>query len=294
VAAYKKYATNHQGVQRPEVSYCGYGFYHGFMEEMLVSKGPGQYDEVRAYCNTLRSGPALDNLAASCYHGVGHALFDSLDGRDWGKDLPMTMRALAQCSDAFSDNEEVMQCASGVFNALDVAYNNRSYGLSFDQPDPLHVCAAQTKEYKPNCYLFVAIGVLHYRNLEGDMALRFIKAIPDADAEAKTLFGYVTDQVRRTITEVDLPAFERLCASFAGGNREACVRGVTSGLRESGTPGKEFERMFAFCNLLQDKELLALCHQVTISGARPIATDKEAFLRVCLSIKDESLRLRCK
>ncbi len=294
VAAYKKYADNHQVVHRPEVSYCGYGFYHGFMEEMLVSSGAGQYEEIRAYCTSLRTGKSLDNLAASCYHGVGHAMFDSLDGRDRGKDLLMTNRALALCPEAFSDEEEILQCASGVFNALDVAYNNKAYGLSFDQPNPLHVCEAQPKKYKPNCYLFVAIGVLHYRALNHEDALRFIRAIPDAEAREKTLFGYIGDVVRRTIANVDLISLQSMCESFAGDSREACVNGVTAGLRESGTPGTEYKQMFAFCELLTDKVLHALCRQTTIRSSRPIATDKEDFVRVCLSTKEASARAVCK
>lgn len=293
IAAYKKYSDNHQAVHRPEVSYCGYGFYHGFMEEMLISSGVGHYEEIRAYCSSLRTGDTLDNLAASCYHGVGHAMFDSLDGRDRGKDLPMTNRALELCLDAFSDEEEIVQCASGVFNALDVAYNNKMYGLSFNQPNPLHVCEAQPKHYKPNCYLFVAIGVLHYRNLDLEDSLRFIKDIPDEESETKTLFGYLTDQVRRTVADVDLPYFRSLCESFEGNSREACVRGITAGLRESGAPGTEYKQMFAFCELLQDDALYVLCRQTTIRGARPIATDKEDFVRVCLAAKKEPSRSEC-
>ncbi len=294
VAAYKKYTTNHEITKRPEVSYCGYGFYHGFVEEMLFNAGAGQYEEIRSYCATFRSGQKLDNLAASCYHGTGHAMFDSLDGRDRGDDLSMTKRALALCQEAFSDNEERLQCASGVFNALDVAYNNRSYGLSFSKIDPMHVCAAQQKEYQPNCYLFVAIGTLHNLSLNQEQALRFIKTIPDRESELKVLFGYIGDSVQRSIATIDLPAFRALCESFSGRELEACVRGVTTGLREAGTPGKEYERLFAFCRLLEDKTVHVLCHQITVNAARSLAADKEDFVRACLLEENESLRARCK
>ncbi len=293
VAAYKQYASDHSAVDRPEVSYCGYGFYHGFMEEMLVVDGPHQYAEARSYCATLRKGGPIDNLSGACYHGVGHALFDSLEGPDLGNDVLMTKDALDQCNEAFDETAELVQCGSGVFNALDIAYHDRTYGMSFSTKDPLHVCAAQQKMYQPDCYEFLGIGELTTLNLDRAASLRFIQNIPDAASRDKTLFGYMSNEVRVAIATIDLHSFSTLCESLPQESATACVDGTLAGLRESGVPGKEYAAMFQFCALLQNSPRRIACEASTLVNARPLASDKADFARVCREVKDAGVRARC-
>lgn len=293
-AAYERYEKDHTTITRAETMYCGYGFYHGFMEAMIFAKGPGNYDEVRAYCAAMRRGPRLDNFSASCYHGVGHAIFDSLSGALWGDDARMAAAGVASCEQVFGDEEEELQCASGVYNALDIAYQTRSYNLAFDVQDPLKVCAAQEKKYQPNCYIFIGVGALRYLELDREESLRFIRSIPDAESRVETLFGYVTDEVRRAIADIDLVAFASLCESFIQGDeRDACVRGVVASLRESGRPEEEYKKMFAFCGVLTDSTLRLTCHSTTVRDARPLTQDAAGFLGACLAIPDEVLQRQC-
>eukprot|EP00923_Selenidium_pygospionis_P025169 GHVN01044337.1.p4 GENE.GHVN01044337.1~~GHVN01044337.1.p4 ORF type:complete len:101 (+),score=5.81 GHVN01044337.1:571-873(+) len=63
---------------------CGYGFYHGFMETLLLTSG--DVEEARAFCRYADEQLRGQASAAStaCYHGTGHGAVDGGDTRAWG------------------------------------------------------------------------------------------------------------------------------------------------------------------------------------------------------------------
>ncbi len=294
-AAYKAYADNHTIVDRLETSYCGYGFYHGFMEAMLLDKGPGQYQKVRAYCDSLKTNRMLNNPSGACYHGIGHAAFDSIQGGMWGDDAAMVKEALGVCERAALGEAEQAQCGTGVFNALAIAESAKSYKLSFGYPDPMRVCRVQEKKYQEGCFGEVGIGVIREDKLDRTASIQFIKSFNDSGAEAAILLGYAGDEVKRSIAAINLPDLHTLCASFASQkNQEACMRGGVAGMREGGEPGKEYKLMFRFCGLYAPGALRKECYSFSISQARSIAADAADFQKACMRLDEADVRALCK
>lgn len=284
-AAYRAYASDHTVIDRPETSYCGYGFYHGFMETMLLQEGPGQYERVRAYCESLKTGQGLNNPAGACYHGIGHAAFDSVKGTLWGDNEKMVDDALGACEKAALGGPERVQCSTGVYNALANAASAGTYDLSFSYPDPLKICRIQKQEYQKGCFSELGLGVIRDEKLDRAASLHLIESLEDIDGASQLLLGYVGDEVKRSIASIDLGDFHDLCTSFASQkNQDACTRGVISGLREGGEPGNEYKLMFRYCGLsLEDSQRIA-CYAFAISQARGVARDRSEFQKACLAM----------
>ncbi|MBI5457510.1 hypothetical protein HY971_02170 [Candidatus Kaiserbacteria bacterium] len=293
-AAYRAYADDHTIIDRRETSYCGYGFYHGFIETMLLNEGPGQYGKVRAYCDALKSGGQLNNVSGACYHGIGHAAFDSVPGRLWGDATAMVENALDTCEKAALGKPERAQCGTGVFNAFAVAASAHSYKLAFEKTDPLGICRVQRSLYQPGCYGEVGIGAIREQKLDRATSLQLIASFPDAAVE-KALLGYVADEVKRSIGTIDLRAFYRLCTSFSSTKeRSACMNGIIAGMREAGEPGKEYLLMFRYCAFYPKSATRDDCYSFAISQTRTIAADTSDFENACMTIEDADVRGMCK
>lgn len=293
-AAYKEYSDDHKAIDRPETSYCGYGFYHGFMEAMLLDQGPSRYGRVRDYCDALKTDGHLNNLSGACYHGIGHAAFDSIPGDLWGDEEKMVQSALHTCEQVASGDLERAQCSTGIFNALAIADSAHAYNLTFRKADPMRICRVQNQRYQIGCYKELGIGVIRQYNLDRSASISFIESFGNTDATAATLLGYVGDEVKRSIADIDLSLFYSLCTSFTGPkNRFACDHGVLSGLREAGMPGKEYPLMFNYCALFAAGTDRTECYSFSIAQTKSIAADKAAFIQACLAIKEPGIVDTC-
>jgi plastocyanin len=294
-AAYKEYEDNHKVIDRPETSYCGFGFYHGFMEAMIADQGPAQYQKVRDYCDALKTNGQLNGPSGSCYHGIGHAALDSLSGDTWGNDVQMTRDAIDVCELIVVGTPERAVCADGVFNALAIAKSRHSYNLSFDVSDPTHLCPVQKKEYQSPCYRELGISVIREQKMDRTAAVRFIRSYGNADAVAASISGYMGDEVARAIVSINLSSFYTFCQSFSSAqNRLACHEGVLLGLNQAGEPGHEYVQMFRYCALYPIGSARTRCNVLTVLQKRRTSSDPAAFQAACLATGDPEVTARCK
>ena len=290
-AAYRQYVRDKTAVKRIETSYCGYGFYHGFMEAMLVDKGPGSYTTAREYCDSLRSGAALDAFSGACFHGIGHATFDSLDAVLWGDDRAMVRAALSICEKALQDEAERIQCSTGVFNSLGNAKGVNQYHLSKSDSTLLTLCREQKPEYQPGCYVQAGIGVIHNLNLTRAGVISLIKTYPQ-ESQAPAMSGYVDLEVRNALPNISFQEFVSLCGTLSGNLQKACIQGVLSGLVQGGQPGVEYKRIFEFCDLIGKSERTS-CYEYSFSPLRSLAPDVQQYQSVCRAITEPDVVARC-
>jgi plastocyanin len=255
--AYLEFEQDHTIITREETAYCAFGFYHGFIEQMLVEEGPEHYDKAREYCEAIARS---DNTGARgpCYHGIGHAVFDSLDSSLWGNDAAMVASAIGTCERVLSGEYERARCASGVYNALSNAYSARTYGLSFSDAEPIPICPAQKKAYQPFCYMELGTGYLFDKQWDTAAQLAFIRSISDADARNAIITGYMDTRMQRDPEAADELA--PLCERFvADGGGYACIQGILIGFGHENDPQVAQERTDAFCAKLTDPVLRSSC-----------------------------------
>lgn len=282
-AAYALYKADHSVVDRPETSYCGYGFYHGFMESMLVDEGPGHYEDVRNYCTSLIVGGQLDNRSGACFHGIGHAVFDSLPGETWGDPARMVATALSTCRTILSNSAQYHQCSTGVFNSLANAMSAHQYRLSFDSKDPLAICRMQPTFVEDGCYQEVGIGAIRDAFLDRAASIRFINSISNAAGKAGVLSAYAGDEATRHGAD-DMASIGSLCDSYTGVLQRTCVEGIVKGLRMSGEPGREYVPVLRYCSAYAPAQSRDRCFQFGVSQTKALASDAQAFLEACKTV----------
>lgn len=252
-AAYRAYKRNGAIVTSLKTSYCGYGFYHGFIEALLFTTG--NFNEAKSYCRDVQKELAktivAPNAIYACYHGLGHGTFDTQSFTQWGNDEKMLQHALRVCEEVTSGDEAelVKQCATGVFNALANAYGGNTYNLSYNTKRPFNACEIQTNiQYKEACYREVASAYVRTYTPNRAGALAAIAGISDTAGADATMFAYMSDEARILIDTATPGEFVTVCERLPKEHlKRSCVEGVVAGLFLWGKPGREEEGALAFC-----------------------------------------------
>jgi hypothetical protein len=227
--------------------YCGYGFYHGFMEQLLHTTG--SLEEAREFCayaDSQLTGQTGD-VGGSCYHGIGHGVVDGGDPRNWGDVQAVIAPGLELCENVGDTDTQIDRCASGVFNSLAIAFNNSSYGLSINKEDPYWICEKQTKHYfKKPCYEEMNTIVMRLGATFKEAA-KYTEKIADnvyAEFAIQGLASYAPffysygDDYTRGIEE---------CRGIKERLQIPCITGFAAGLVEHAAPKVEHVQSLNFC-----------------------------------------------
>ena len=279
---YEQYKKNEQFKLTSKTSYCGFGFFHGFMESLLFDTR--DISVARRFCDSAEESmkKTFSGVSFACYHGIGHGVVDGSDPALWGDAKKYIEPGLKLC-DTLGDNEEhKTRCASGVFNALGVAYMEPRYLLKPKPNDPYAICREQDKPYarkacydQMNSYIVPSVGTFKKAiSLAAEAELRYRRT---------AIWSVAGMSAQKTLSEnrdagVDIATCLDLSSEF----RDACVDGFAAGLVEFGLPGKEFEIPVAACS--HAGQLAQTCYQEVTASALdrvPIASRT----RVCTNIR---------
>ncbi|MBY0539747.1 hypothetical protein K2P56_04980 [Patescibacteria group bacterium] len=281
-ASFREFKNSPSVSAERRTSYCGYGFYHGFIETMLLENGSSNFDAVKKYCTSLgkQYSPAA---SGPCFHGIGHALFDSLPGSSWGSHDVMSESALSVCEKVLLDTDERIQCASGVFNSLANALSARTYQLSFSSIDVPEFCESQKEEYRESCFAEIGIGYVRERNMNRDEALSFVRSIKDYEALSQ-LFYYFSDETKRMMHELNVGSLSGACGALQNSVEiRHCIDGVLQGFRESTQVEKAYEISLPFCGGFSDVSHNMYCVRNIIERTPESITSNAEFLKACVA-----------
>ena len=159
---------------------CGFGFYHGFMQE-FVSHG-GTSSDAKRLCATQSDG------AVQCAHGVGHGIVYGSVARYGLAELPLIAGGIKECAALFSDAYE---CINGVFGGIALLYFG-VHGLAIEprKDDPFWACRAQEEVYQKRCYDQMVPVVYGIRGGDFQAIGRELAAIDNAEV-ARTLISHL-------------------------------------------------------------------------------------------------------
>lgn len=287
-AAYSMFSRNEALHLTPKTSYCGYGFFHGFMEALLFSGGT--MEEARAFCaeaDRQLSSEARDARGA-CLHGIGHGVVDGSDPRLWGDAQKFVSPGLALCEKVGADAVQIDRCASGSFNSLAIAFNSSQYGLTANANDPYWVCKLQTKHYfKKPCFEEMNTTVFLLSDKDLRKAAAFVAAIPEdiyAGSAISSVAGYAASFYR---DEQIFPEIVEICQSAGERLRFDCIEGFAGGLAEFGEPEKEHERATAFCSSPSFSTFETRICFARIIGYFKQTSSPDKLRRICDSFAEE-------
>ncbi|TSC77843.1 MAG: hypothetical protein G01um101429_944 [Parcubacteria group bacterium Gr01-1014_29] len=263
-AAYEKFSRGDELDITTKTSYCGYGFYHGFMETLLQTSG--DIAEARQFCAYVDAKLSRERsgAATACYHGMGHGTVDGSDPRTWGSAEKMIAPGIEICKRVAETEFQEYLCATGVFNSIEVLARDKKYGISNLLEDPFQLCHNQPALYREPCYTNMIPAVFALAGGNFSKAAQYVEDnIQHADDF--TIDGYTIREMvvlsvfhefaRGNIDTVDYA--ERgmaLCRSVPEHSRLACVEGIADGHMKYGKPGAEYIKVFSFC---ADDELRA-------------------------------------
>lgn len=234
------------------VSYCNYGFYHGFMEALLTNGG--SIEEARDFCAYIDGKLAVENpeSPAQCYHGIGHGNAGVHDQRLWGSARAIIAQGLKICELVSDTQDRLYRCSSGVYNAISDFHMQGEFGFSMDMidpEDPLKLCAEQPAEHQEPCYgnMKSIVSVISGKDFKKVTAI--VSKIPNprnAEAAMWYLAGY---NMQNKLYLNDYSEDIAICRSVAANLYLPCIRGLATGFLWYATPEQEYKSALSFCAL---------------------------------------------
>lgn len=257
--AYELFSKDKDLAFSTKSSYCGYGFYHGFMENLLHTSG--DIKEAQDFCK--KAGEKLKDQTSdaegSCYHGIGHgAVEDVSDPSFWGSSQKIIQPSLDLCEKVAPKDHQrhgkLFRCVSGVFNALEIVTTQGKYRLSHNADDPFAICRVQKENYKEACFTQFVVAVMNITGNNFTQSAKIIDSIKENDYAIPTLQSLVVELVHQNKT--DYQQTLNFCRDLSSRFQIPCISAFAEGFMKYGPPQEEFVEALNFCNsnLLKDEE----------------------------------------
>ena len=285
--AYERYLETGAFPIQPEVTYCGYGFYHGFMSKLLAA--PGAPALARELCGRVASAlPPI--LIDACYHGVGHGALSVAAGIPADDVQDAIDRALNLCSSSADSEPHYLRCASGAFMQFAVYVTEGEPGFGVDPDDPLALCRRHREREKNDCYTQMQVVLNWLTGNDLARAARYVEGIPEDGYAIEAIQTLAGSPAHRT---VDAAAEVHTCRGLQERLRLPCIQGLALRFLLGGTPGSEYRDAILFCRSapLADPERAACFSLVQkhVSAAYPPQT----LRAICRMVDPDYRTERC-
>lgn len=278
-AAYEAYAAGAAIAPDSRFTYCNFGFYHGFIESLLVTEG---LSSALALCDYLEGQlPSPMSIMDSCVHGIGHGVTDLAPMSAWGDSLALTQPGLALCRTVRRSEHELENCAGGVFNSLSLMYAQPEYALTLDSKDPLRDCRVYEEPLlRQACYRNFQVLLFRSGGQHIKAAGEYLASIPE-DAIAAIAMDNITIYASKwSANPADDAGVIGECRSLPKRLRISCITGLGAGFISFSEPEKEYERAVPFCGhvLLSEEEKQACFHRILFVSSRQYSPEVHALV----------------
>ena len=273
--AFKLYTDKDSFELSTATALCGYGFYHGFMEVLLLTTG--DIAEARAFCEVVDQKLAgkASEAATACFHGTGHGAIDGTDPTAWGDPDAMMAPGFKVCDLLSETVLETYLCETGVYNAIEILSRDPKYEIGFIADDPYAFCNTQTVERREGCYSNMFPLVLDmFKNdiaksaeyINDRMIDHEVIAIDGHTINELVTIGLMFEYIRiHGEEEGYMEEGIALCRTQPEDDRLACIEGLSGGHLKYGTPGEEYIGFLELCGmdiLTQDEK--DACYEYTM------------------------------
>lgn len=278
----------------PNITYCTYGFYHGFITEAVNQEG--DFSIAREFCSYVNGKLSEAGMESEdeCYHGFGHAAIDDHISTPFLTATEITEQGLSLCDELSDTFSQYQDCASGIFNGIANIYMDGSYDWpEISNQDTFALCRGQNNDIKDTCFGYFARVLVTKNSNNLDDALQETM-LTKSDVE----IGGVIENVASffMLTKPDKSDFVKevgICKTLYSPYNLSCIHGLAVGIVQSVSPGSEYNIAKNLCELdtLSNVER-ERCYQATLQHVKPLVSATE-FRSIC-SITPEELRgLQC-
>lgn len=234
-------------VESESMSYCGFGFWHGFMGQ-YVRKGDLDPEKITSFCSQFSQ-----KFTDECFHGVGiGSVGDPPHPSTWGKPVDMIKGSLETCDSTATNDEQLNQCLSGVFHQQGIFALRDEYGLVFDKNEPLSLCAPyEGSHYVSPCYRQISSRLPRAFDNDLTKIYKYLEAKFNNDPIIPNLIFLSSkvlseDQIFNDQKQ-QYQTFINDCKDLPKKFQEWCISGYIAGLFEEGQPDKEYIKAIDFC-----------------------------------------------
>lgn len=270
-----------------ETSYCGYGFFHGFIEAALHQTG--SFAQAQEFCKQAETTVTVV-LADACYHGLGHGIAAEVvaDNGMWGKAQEIIDTSLTLCEQTIKDATKRARCASGAYMELATYIVEDQYNLGMGDGNPLLLCET-VQRYTLDCYSQMQVVFVARFKDNSSGALPFIEQITSAayaEVAVQSYFGSITNVRENGLKELEY------CRTLQERLQQACLEGIALAYFLKGNPGQEYIQATAFCQagFLEVEEASACNEFVLDYGSKRYS--EEEYANICKQLP-QTYQPRC-
>ena len=273
-------------------SYCGYGFYHGFMEALLFTTG--DLKEAQEFCDYAEKSLSeqTSDAGGACYHGIGHGIVeDTPDPKLWGNAQKIIQPGLELCKKVSPNEDKLFRCDTGVFNALEILMTQKRYNLSYSNDDPYAICKQQEERHKKACFTQFVVAVMNATNNDFSKSAKIIDEISDNEYANASIYTLALETGRnKTLSDEENISF---CRQLSTRLQLTCIYSIAEGFMKYGPPQKEYIQAIDFCNssLLTDAERQTCFSRIL--GILRIWYNPEKAQEICQSINSKYHYNKC-
>lgn len=289
--AYREFIKHDKLLLSPKASFCAYGFYHGFMDELLLTNG----DVTRAQEFCDRAGRELQRVTldagGACYHGIGHGVTDKHIPSVMGSFNAIIEPNLKICEKIAKTPANLYRCATGVFNAAEILTSTKKYGLRINESDPFEVCRSQKRSYQDDCYPQFVPPLLRIVRNDFYKASSYVESIIDNELADTTMVALVNEIARVKGAKVNIiKDYISLCWTVQSRLHVPCITALSEGLMKYGPPENEYKEALVFCRLpeLLEEERVS-CYQ-RIGSILQLWYSRSKTKTICESFPSEYLK----
>lgn len=290
--SYELFVANQDFSLSTKTKYCGYGFYHGFMEKLV--QNTNDMSKAREFCELADKKLALQTSDAggACFHGIGHgAVEDVPDKKVWGNPQAIIAPALELCEKVSDTKEILYRCITGVYNGLEIISTAKKYDLSLNPDDPMWICKIQKESYKEACFTQLVVAVMHVTGTDFAKSAEIIDLIPEDNYAIPALASLVVERVR--LNKIDYQETIDYCRGLPSRFHNICIISFGEGFLKYGPPEQEYVKARDFCAspLLTEEEKTA-CFTRIFSILR-IWYPAEKATEICKSVDSKYWLRNC-
>lgn len=294
--AYKYYSQERSFAYNPKMSYCAFGFFHGFIEALFAETG--KLDQITEFCFALEKMSKIRGIQYSCFHGLGHGSVDGTIPEHWGDPKKIIIPGIEVCSQLPKQPEIQYTCIAGAYNSLEILSWDKQYRLETLVEDPFTFCNSEPRERAEACYINMLPVILRNTNQNtGEAALYGLDrmkfksdpSINSEDLENSYLVSLYAEFIR-----INLPNKEKItlgineCRSLSTEKlRNACIEGLSFGVIKYYPPKTALDEWYLLCsNSYLTEQEKDTCYSYVLGRLSIWYNDAES-LRICASAPEK-------
>ncbi|MCH7883378.1 hypothetical protein IIA95_03105 [Patescibacteria group bacterium] len=282
-AAYEIFSQKKDLTLTNKTIYCGFGFFHGFMETLVTITGDPL--SAREFCSYVKEQVGA-NAEGACYHGIGHGFAATFEETANGDEWSVVNPTIEFCENIAKTKEQLFRCATGAFDSIAIYYYNNLYGFSINEEDPLWFCREQTAKYKKACYLEMMTALLWFAEYDLLKSIHLAKKHVEKDYLPISIQALADNNTRYIINNPDFENIIYTCQALGENLRASCIQGLANGLMQFGEPENEYVKALTFCgNAMLTEEEKQTCFKRVLDYSQQLYSRKK-YSKICESLED--------